>query len=105
MIFAVTVLHVPLFPALIVMLDAIFIVDVKWTWKKGLTFIGIIIAIVGGAAYILLKEDHDYVVKHLEKYPENSSFIFAKNGEALVSYSADARRPLASTVKIIIAIE
>lgn len=105
MIFAVTVLHVPLFPALIVMLVAIFIVDVKWTWKKGLTFTGIIIAIVGGAAYILLKEDPDYVVKHLEKYPENSSFIFAKNGEALVSYSADARRPLASTVKIIIAIE
>lgn len=67
--------------------------------------IGIIVVIAGGAAYIILKEDPDYVVKHLEKYPEHSSFIFAKNGDTLVSYSADARRPLASTVKIIIAIE
>src|SRR5699024_6567817 len=105
MCFAVTVFYVPLFADLIRMLGALIIVNVKWTWKKGLTFTGIIIAIFGGVAYIVLKEDPDYVVKHLEKYPENSSFIFAKNGEALVSHSAEARRPLASTVKIIIAIE
>lgn len=105
MIFFVIVLDVPLFLAIIMMLIAIFIVNVKWSWKKGLTFTGIIIAIVGGAAYILLKEDPDYVVRHLEKYPDTSSFIFAKNGEELVSYSAEARMPLASTVKIIIAIE
>ncbi|WP_347789877.1 serine hydrolase [Solibacillus sp. CAU 1738] len=46
-----------------------------------------------------------YVINHLAKHPESSSFILAKNGETLISYQADKRRPLASTMKIIIAVE
>src|SRR5699024_1711779 len=40
-----------------------------------------------------------------KKHPESSSFMFAKNDSSLVSYQANDRRPLASTMKIIIAIE
>src|SRR5699024_10969940 len=71
----------------------------------------IIVAVFGFILYIawIKKRDEkrnewdilDFIVKH----PEKAAFYFIKNNEVLAEQSADKVMPLASTVKIIIAME
>ncbi|MED3736802.1 serine hydrolase [Virgibacillus pantothenticus] len=51
------------------------------------------------------KPDADYVLKFIAKNPQRSSLIIIKNGKSLANVNANERKPLASTVKIMIAIE
>lgn len=106
MIVAVSVFHVPLLFAIIGMLLVLFFINPKWYTPKGLTIIGGIILSIGLAAYFyVFKPNPEYVLKYLENNPDSSSFVLMENGESIVSYQADQRMPLASTVKIVIAIE
>lgn len=51
------------------------------------------------------KPDVDYVLKFIAKNPERASLFIKKNGHNIVRVQSDQLFPLASTVKIIIAIE
>ncbi|WP_289889582.1 serine hydrolase [Virgibacillus pantothenticus] len=51
------------------------------------------------------KPDADYVLKFIAKNPQRSSLIIIKNGKSLANVNVNERKPLASTVKIMIAIE
>ena len=51
------------------------------------------------------KPDTDFLIDFVKKNPEKASIYFVRNDSVLVDISSDKKFPLASTVKIIIAIE
>ena len=55
--------------------------------------------------FLFNRENPDYVLEHLQNNPETTSLYVAVNGEEIIGYQSEVVRPLASTVKIIVAIE
>jgi len=57
--------------------------------------------------YDLSKEDPNYVLKYIKEHKddETSSLFIKRNGEVLTSINANKKLPLASTAKIVIAVE
>lgn len=77
-----------------------------YTKKRLIIYVPLALALVlVGLIYALLRDNPNYVLKHLKENPQNSSFYLAENGEVAVAYESDIKRPLASTVKILIALE
>lgn len=83
----------------------LILIDKKTYTKKRLLIYGSIVLILGIASYVELRDNPKYVMNHLKKNPQTTSFYVAQNGEEIISYQSDVVRPLASTVKIIIATE
>ena len=104
-IIAVLVFDVNYLVALLFGFLAMILLDRKTYTKKRLIIYGSLTIIVGIAAFALFRDNPDYVIKHLKENPETSSFYLAENGEPVVTYQSTITRPLASTVKILIAIE
>ncbi len=79
----------------------------KWVW----IVIIVVVLIVAAAAWIIgtavwmTKPNADYMLKFVKKHPKKASFTFVRNGEILAQSEANRAMPLASTVKIIVAIE
>lgn len=84
---------------------AMILFDRKTYTKKRLFFYIPTALLISVLAYTLLRDNPTYVLEHLKENPETSSFYFAENNEVKVAYQAEVKRPLASTVKIIIAVE
>src|SRR5699024_3493518 len=53
----------------------------------------------------IFRDNPDYLLDHLKKHPKTTSLYVAENGEEVITYQSDIVRPLASTVKILIAVE
>ncbi|MBP2257740.1 serine hydrolase [Virgibacillus alimentarius] len=104
-IVAVLVFHIDYLLAIIVGFLLIILFDKKTYTKKRLIIYGSIILILNITFFILLRENPDYVLDYLKEHPESTSLYLVENGDVLSAYQADEIRPLASTVKIIIAIE
>lgn len=62
------------------------------------------IAVIVAGRYYLTKEDPEYLLKYLKNH-NNSSLTVSRNGQTLTAIRENEMFPLASTVKIIIAIE
>lgn len=73
--------------------------------KKRLIIYGSILLVVGVAGYAIFRDNPDYVLNHLKENPQTSSLYVAENGLEFITYQSDVVRPLASTVKILIAVE
>lgn len=54
---------------------------------------------------ILGSPESNTVLEHLIEYPDTSSLYFSKDGNVLISYNVEEARPLASVVKIVVAME
>lgn len=105
-ILAVMVFHVHFVLAFLAGLMVFILLDSKTYTKVRLIIYGAIIPlIIGGVIYFFLRDNPDLVLNHLAKHRESTSFFAVKNGEDIVAYEADRVRPLASTVKILIAAE
>ncbi len=104
-IIAVTLFQVNYLLALLIGIIIFTLTDKKTYTKTRLIIYGSIILIIGFAGYFFFSDDPDYVLNHLEENSSTSSLYAAKNGEELVTYETDTVRPLASTVKIVIAVE
>lgn len=91
--------------ALIVGFFAMIVFDKKTYTKKRLIIYGSIILLIGIAGFALLRDNPEYVLNHLKDNPQTTSLYVAENGVALTTYQSDVVRPLASTVKILIAAE
>lgn len=76
-------------------------------WRYVLIGLGVLVALValaiGGLIWYLM-EDEQRIVDFLKNNPDKSSFYLLKNGQPLISLRPDQRMPLASTVKILVAI-
>jgi len=83
----------------------LILIDKKTYTKKRLLFYGSIILLLGIGGYAVLRDNPEYVMNHLKNNPQTSSLYVAQNGEEIIGYQSDVVRPLASTVKIIIATE
>lgn len=105
MIIAVSVFNVNFFAALLFGFLAMILLDRKTYTKKRLMIYGAITLVLGIAAYAIFRDNPDYFIKHLKNNPETTSFYLAENGEPVITYQSTFIRPLASTVKILIAIE
>ncbi|MER2030730.1 MAG: serine hydrolase [Solibacillus sp.] len=104
-IIAVLVFNINFLTALLFGFLAMILLDRKTYTKKRLTIYGVITLIAGIAAYVLLRDNPNYIIQHLKDNPESSSLYFAENGEPVITYQSTVTRPLASTVKILIALE
>jgi D-alanyl-D-alanine carboxypeptidase len=79
--------------------------DKKTYTKKRLFIYGGIVLVLSIISFFLLRYNPDYVLNHLKKNPETSSLYVVRNGDEMISYQENIVRPLASTVKIPIAME
>ncbi len=104
-VLVVTLMEVNLFSAIIVTIIALFLSERKLYTKKGLIGLLLISIIFGSAIYYTFRNDSEYVIKFLENNPQKSSLYVTKNGEDIIKYQTEEQRPLASTVKIVIAVE
>lgn len=83
----------------------LILIDKKTYTKKRLLIYGSIILLLGIGGYAVLRDNPEYVMNHLKNNPQTTSLYVAQNGKKVISYQSDVVRPLASTVKIIIATE
>jgi len=104
-IISVLVFGVNYLLALIVGFFAMIVFDKKTYTKKRLIIYGSIILLIGIAGFSILRDNPEYVLNHLKDNPQTTSLYLAENGVALTTYQSDVVRPLASTVKILIAVE
>ncbi|GAB0169375.1 serine hydrolase [Lysinibacillus sp. CTST325] len=104
-IVAVLFFNVNYLLALIVGFIAMIVFDKKTYTKKRIIIYGSFILVVGIASYFFFRDNPDYVLNHLKDYPQTTSLYVAENGEELITYQSDIVRPLASTVKMLIAVE
>lgn len=84
---------------------AMILFDRNTYTKKRLIIYGSIILVVGIASYAIFRDNPDYLLNHLKENPQTSSLYVAENGLEFITYQSDVVRPLASTVKILIAVE
>lgn len=104
-IITVLVLGVNYLLALVVGFFAMIVFDKKTYTKKRLIIYGSIILVTGIAGFAILRDNPEYVLNHLKDNPQTTSLYLAENGVELITYQSDVVRPLASTVKILIAAE
>lgn len=104
-IIAVLVFNVSYLMAFILGVIVYILFDKKTYTKKRLLIYGGIILILGSATFFLFRDNPDYVLNHLKNNPETTSLYVVRNGEEIITYQSDMIRPLASTVKIPIAME
>ena len=104
-IVAVVFFNVNYLLALVVGIIALILFNKKTYTKKRLLTYGAVILVVGIASYSVFRDNPDYVLNHLKENPQTTSFYLAENGIELVTYQSDVVRPLASTVKMLIAVE
>jgi D-alanyl-D-alanine carboxypeptidase len=104
-IIAVLLFNVNYLLAIVVGFIAMIVFNKKTYTKKRLITYGAIILVVGISIFYIFRDNPDYVLKHVKENPNTTSFYLAENGVELITYQADVVRPLASTVKMLIAVE
>ncbi|ATP41081.1 hypothetical protein CSE16_14035 [Solibacillus sp. R5-41] len=104
-IVAVLVFNVNYPLALIAGFVAMILFNKKTYTKKRLLIYSSILVIIGIAAFSVFRDNPDYVLNHLKENPQTTSLYVAENGMELMTYQSDVVRPLASTVKMLIAVE
>lgn len=104
-VIAIIVFKINLFTAIIIATIAILLSERSIYTKKGLIALLFIALLLGGTSYYIFRDDLEYVESFLEKNPETTSLYVSKNGEDMIKYQVEQARPLASVVKIVIAVE
>lgn len=104
-IFAVLVFNMAYLNALLLGLFVYILLDKKTYTKKRLILYGSLLLITIVASFALFRDNPNYVTKHLKENRDTSSLYVVENGVELIDYEAAVVRPLASTVKILIATE
>ncbi|MNI09802.1 hypothetical protein D3C73_628880 [compost metagenome] len=79
----------------------------RWMWIVIIVVVLIVAAVAGlmGIAAWAVKPNADYMWKFVKKHPDKASVSFVRNGEIMAEANPNRVMPLASTVKIIVAIE
>ncbi|HLQ83506.1 MAG TPA: serine hydrolase [Pseudogracilibacillus sp.] len=91
--------------ALLIGLIIFILLDKRTYTKSRLIIYGLIIIIVTMLAFFLFRDNPDYIVNHLKENPTSSALYVAKDKQDYITYQSDDIQPLASTVKLLIAIE
>jgi D-alanyl-D-alanine carboxypeptidase len=104
-ILTMELLHMPPLLPIIFVVIVSFLADRSTYTKIGLMIVGIVLLLVAGGAYYLFHDDPDYVQKYIDKNPDLASMYVTIDGEVMISQKSTEKRPLASVVKTIIAIE
>ncbi len=94
----------PLVVIFIAIVAAIVLDKKTYTIKRFMIYAGVATLIVLTAT-LLFRPNPSYVVSHIEKHPANTSLYVAIDGEPVITYEDDVVRPLASVVKIVVALE
>ncbi len=81
------------------------LIDKNTYTRKMLLIYGSLLVVIVGGLYWIFRDNPEYVANHLQKHPQSSSLFVAKAGEPIIEYNVDSVRPLASTVKIVVALE
>lgn len=102
---SVFILHINTFIVIIAAIIAAVVLDKKTYTKKRLLIYGAIFIAMVALLLFIFRTNPNYVTKHMLKHPETTSLYVAIDGEPVISHESDVVRPLASVVKIIVALE
>ncbi|MFC4403870.1 serine hydrolase [Gracilibacillus xinjiangensis] len=104
-IIAVEALHIPPLWTVIFVVMVTFLSDKSTYTKTGLIITGSVIILIAAGAYYLFHDDPEYVQNYIDKNPDLASMYMRVDGETVIRQESDVKRPLASVVKTIIAID
>jgi|SRR5690625_3431692 len=104
-IIAVLIFNVNILFAIVGGFIVMIVLDRKTYTKKRLMIYGGIILTIIIAGNVIFRDNPDYVLNHLRDHPETTSLYVVENGEEIITYQSDIVRPLASTVKILVAVQ
>ncbi|SES25575.1 D-alanyl-D-alanine carboxypeptidase [Gracilibacillus ureilyticus] len=104
-VFVIEFLQIPPFLPIIFVVIVSFLTDRSTYTKTGLIITGTVVILLGAGAYYLFHDDPDYVENYMEDHPDLASLHVSVDGETVISQQGEEKRPLASVVKTIIAIE
>lgn len=104
-ILAIEFFHTPPLIPIIFVVVVSFLADQSTYTKTGMIMTGVILIFIAGGAYYLFHDDPDYVQNYIENNPKLASMLLNVDGEVIISKEGDIKRPLASVVKTIIAID
>jgi D-alanyl-D-alanine carboxypeptidase len=104
-IFAIEVFYIPPLPAIIFVVIVSFLADRSTYTKTGMAVAGIFFLLIAGGVYYIYHDDPEYVQNYINNNPELASMHLSVDGNTIISQEGDVKRPLASTVKTILAIE
>src|SRR5690625_3056093 len=102
---AIFMFHIDIVIAIILFVIMFIIFDKRTYTKKRLIIYSSIIVVLLVVSYFILKEDDEYITKYIKEHPFSTSLYVAYNGDPIITYHSDIVRPLASTVKIMVALE
>lgn len=104
-ILAIEILRIPpLLPIIFVVITS-FLADQSTYTKTGLIITGIVLVFIVLGAFYLFHDDPDFVQKYIDNNPDSASMQLTINGEVIISKESKVKRPLASVVKTIIAVD
>lgn len=104
-IFAIEVLNITPLPAIIFVVIVSFLADRSTYTKSGMVVAGIFFILIAGGAYYLYHDDPEYVENYINNNPDLASMHLSVDGDTIIRQEGEVKRPLASTVKTIVAIE
>ncbi|KAB8135764.1 serine hydrolase [Gracilibacillus oryzae] len=82
-----------------------FLTDRSTYTKVGLIITGVVVILIAAGAYYVFHDDPDFVQNYIDNHPDLASIHLTVDGETVLSQQGQVKRPLASVVKTIIAIE
>ena len=65
----------------------------------------VLVAVVFGTAFMIIKPSKDRITDFIKENPERAAISLSYGDNKIVEHQADKKLPLASTLKVIIAIE
>ena len=101
----VVLMNIPFLFSYLIGLLLFILFDKKTYTKKRLIIYGAIVATLTIVAFVLFKPKPSHTLNYLTKNPEKTSLYVAHDNDTIITYHSDKPRPLASVVKIIIALE
>lgn len=104
-IVAIEIFYTPPIMPIVFIIIVTILADKSTYTKTGLIITGMAVLILSALAYYLFHDDPDYVQTYIDKNPDLASMHLSVDGENLISKQGEVKRPLASVVKTIIAIE
>ncbi len=104
-IVAVFIFHMNTFIVIVAAIIAALVLDKKtYTKKRLLIYGGVVIALILTFIFIF-RSNPSYIAKHILNSPESTSLYIAVDGEPVITHEDETVRPLASVVKIAVALE
>jgi D-alanyl-D-alanine carboxypeptidase len=104
-ILAIEFLHISSLISIVFIVAVSILSDQSTYTRIGIMWIGIVCIVIAAGAYYLFHDDPDYVQNYIDNHPNLASMFISVDGKVVVNQEGKVKRPLASVLKTMIAID